>query len=488
VLRVTVWHTNPEPIDIRDVQVYHAEDEALLDAGELFQPAFLDSLRGAARLRMSIWMNAASAGLAPMETELPSVEIGYFGQESDRVPLCPPSLLAKLAQKTGAEIWVNFPAKASAACMRAYAEGMKAAGYPSGVNVVCEAGGLEPWNFAYPYVIGAKWIASRYPTSVQALAAATPPSEGVRTALGVADMSLTLWREFEAVFGANTVRVFCGQGAWPDRFASAFGYVDPQTGRRFADLMHEYSVSLYLRLTAGGEVASTKQADMKAERAHEKPDSWWKAAMLNGLPVLKGHIDANRAFLPKQNPAIRFGTYECGNEYFFQWERVAFTLDPAAQHLVSSIPVDRLFATGEQAIGEFGRRPSSKLSAYAEPRAFVRVVDGANAITLHATRDDALAGANPLPLDGADSVYKLDNFTRVEAMDRRVKALLDSDFGAELYRQLFDLMEGAGVVAALHHCDTANYWIGQTNGLKRSQYDPDTPRAALFRALAAKET
>jgi len=481
VLRVTVHHTNAAPIDISDVQVYHADDEALLDAGEDFQPAWLDSLRGARRLRMSIWMNAVSAGLAPLEAELQSVEIDYFGKETDRVPRCPPSLMCKLAQKTGAAIWLNFPAKASSACMRAYAEAMLPT-YPAGREIVCEAGGLEPWNFAYPYVIGAQWARNVYAKTLTVVGKTGTAStaENDQTANAVADMSFKLWAEFEAVFGPGVVtKVFCGQGAWVDRFAGAFQYVDPVTGKRLLEVMDEYAVALYLRLASGGIVPNAEISALKESRAFEMPASFWQVAMLNGLPAQQSYIDANLAFLFVTNPAIRFGTYEWGNEYFVPPRPYALTLAAGATMLTSQSDLSKAFATGEQGLGDYGKRASSQMSAYQQPKPFVRLVDGG--LQLHATRDDALAGTNPLPLDGAPGVYNLDNLTRMEAIDRRIKEQLDSQFGAELYAEFFAKLEAAGTVAAMHHCDTGNYWVGNSSGLKRSQYDPDTPRAAWFR-------
>lgn len=112
-LFLSITSTNPDD-PIRNIHVVREDQLAAFEAGEIFNPEFLEKLQDFRVLRFMDWMNTNGS-----ETK----EWSDFTKIDDatwtRVPV---EVMVELANRTGIDPWFNIPAKATDAAIRAFAE------------------------------------------------------------------------------------------------------------------------------------------------------------------------------------------------------------------------------------------------------------------------------------------------------------------------------------------------------------------------------
>lgn len=84
---------------IRNVQIYRTQDAALVDAGEMFNPDFLDLCRGMKELRFMDWQETNRGSLPTVD--VPRANYASF----NRYPVAP-EVIARLCNETDADPWV----------------------------------------------------------------------------------------------------------------------------------------------------------------------------------------------------------------------------------------------------------------------------------------------------------------------------------------------------------------------------------------------
>jgi hypothetical protein len=92
---------------IRNIRVVYASEEALLNSGAVFRPAFVSSLANFRVLRFMDWLNTNNSTLTSWSQRPQLTDAGWGG--SNGVPL---EVAIDLANAVGADPWLNVPAEA----------------------------------------------------------------------------------------------------------------------------------------------------------------------------------------------------------------------------------------------------------------------------------------------------------------------------------------------------------------------------------------
>ncbi|TNC42531.1 calcium-binding protein, partial [Rubellimicrobium rubrum] len=118
---LTISSTDPNKTGnyIRDIRIYHESDKALLDAGEIFNPAFLDKIEDFRSLRFMDWMDTNNSAVRSWgDTTQP----GEASQSSyDKGTGASVDMMVALANKVDADPWFTIPHGADANYIRQFA-------------------------------------------------------------------------------------------------------------------------------------------------------------------------------------------------------------------------------------------------------------------------------------------------------------------------------------------------------------------------------
>ena len=214
--------------------VCRAEDEAAVDAGDIFRPEYLAMLSGL----------APSRGLAAIRT----MDLNNTNYSADTSAIrpesfiswveAPPSVCAKLAVALGADLWWCCPHLANSTYMADAAAAIFAVLDGTSSSVLLEFSN-EHWNTIF----------GSYSYGVTA-GAALGSTDAEKTFRWQAQQSLALWAAFEAagfVPGTNQWNVFGGQAANGNAFTIGCPYNDPTHGR-VQDSWHFGTVAAYVAL------------------------------------------------------------------------------------------------------------------------------------------------------------------------------------------------------------------------------------------------
>lgn len=123
----------------RDFQIYRTQDEALVTAGEMFEPAWVDLCTGMKELRFMDWQRTNS----PAIDHVPRNSFHGFG----KYPVSP-EIIAAMANKVMADPWVNMHHLSTAAQWDEFASRLFAALDPALTVKVSNSN--ETWNFKFP--------------------------------------------------------------------------------------------------------------------------------------------------------------------------------------------------------------------------------------------------------------------------------------------------------------------------------------------------
>lgn len=243
-----------DPMDsgdyIRDIRFYHQDDADLLDAGLVFNPAFVDKIEDFRVLRFMEWMNTNGTSVREWSDATPfdAAQQSAYGDRTAGVSL---DVMVALANETRTDPWFNIPHQASDAYVRAFVTYVRDHLAP-GLVARFEYSN-EVWNTAFEQ---GRWA------DAQAQAAWGPVEQGNMQWYGVraAEVAHIVADVFGAETGTRALNVFATQAAWIGREQWALdapAYVahggEPPRNAPF----HVYSIQPYF----GGALGSPEMAD-----------------------------------------------------------------------------------------------------------------------------------------------------------------------------------------------------------------------------------
>jgi hypothetical protein len=132
---------------IRDISIVKEQHLALHEAGALFNPLWIDKIADLRMLRFMDWQFTNGATQTTWETRPRPEDATYVWRGA------PVEIVVALANRIGADPWVNMPHAADDAYMRAFAEYMRDHLDP-GLRAHVEYSN-EVWNFIFPQAI---WV------------------------------------------------------------------------------------------------------------------------------------------------------------------------------------------------------------------------------------------------------------------------------------------------------------------------------------------
>ena len=485
------------PIDIRELVVCHASHETLLDAGEIFNPDYLEACGS----RLAFIRTVKPMGIenslvvepAQLKTE---AHQSWCGNEQASTGGMPYTVAAKLAAKLGCNLHAPVPIRGSQALYDEIAR--QIASVRAFTGIVDAEVGNENWNDGYN---SRAWLNNVYgPAQRPALNA--PQAEAQKALMWFAALGRHLPR-------ARIRRLFCAQ------LASGFapgGYVDlamrhvdtagvVEKAAPFHTLIDEVRVAPYCHPSAsaaGNGSGLLYHHRLKNIDWATRTDAQIDALYANGLRLVQGWLESLDAYFATLRPALPRSSYEWGQECMVSSAGQAGagylgTISKRDNTLVWDASTPASFTDGDQWLffDTLGAFPSAAyrggalvyIKAKDPTRAWFFASDAAR----RADTNDTGSGAIALDAAQPNRLYAADNRSRTVQFGHRLKAYLDSAAGEALYRDLFAATIGPGKLreACVFH-DVAGY--GQGNwvfawGLKSSLYAPDTPRYRWWKSL-----
>jgi hypothetical protein len=135
---------------VRNIRVVREDQLKAFEAGEIFNPAFLARLKDFTMLRFMDWMGTNDSVVTTPDTRRRVADASWTNEnvwESTRRAGVPIEIVVELANRVGADAWINVPHKADDALVRAYAEIVRDRLDPR-LKVYVEYSN-EVWNFGF---------------------------------------------------------------------------------------------------------------------------------------------------------------------------------------------------------------------------------------------------------------------------------------------------------------------------------------------------
>lgn len=203
---LTIDSTDPNRTGnyIRDIRIYHESDKALLDAGAVFNPAFIEKIEDFRVLRFMDWMDTNNS---TVRTWAEATLIGAASQSQyDQGAGVSVDLMVALANEVNADPWFTIPHGADANYIRRFATYVRDHLEP-GLQARFEYSN-EVWNWGFDQ---AHWA------DQQGKAAWGADTEGAWMqwyGVKAAEMARIVADVFGAETGSRAVSVFSTQAAW----------------------------------------------------------------------------------------------------------------------------------------------------------------------------------------------------------------------------------------------------------------------------------
>lgn len=314
-LTITVTNSSGSPQSLSDLAVFHADDEADYLAGEIFSHDFLSGLNNSQILRFMDWLdtNVLTAG-----DSITNFSEYRTEAHCDWTPPLPPSLIGKLALKTGKDIWVNTSLQGTQACFNSLASAIvTAAGAWTGKVYATYSN--ENWNFAQ-HILYLQNTKSVGLTVVDVNGNASSANLD-RQAAAQAHGCLQTWAAFEAVLPRE--RVVRTMESFIVNFnlhaGPGFEYTDPglvSAGAKVKTLVDLYAVAPYMYANA---VPTGYPADMSLRTQLERKDyltqsnAWYRDVLIKSVDNNRGWMDTNYTLCKAKAPQCALGMYEGGS-------------------------------------------------------------------------------------------------------------------------------------------------------------------------------
>lgn len=489
---------------INSIKLFQAEHEAAVNAGEIFQPAFLNDMAGASVVRFMVGLMDINDSPIVNYSDIPT-EAGC-----DWSPAAPISIIGKLAAQIKKDIWINIPHQATQACMNSiFQELWNHIGSIPSIRVWVEYSN-ETWNsiFAqYAYCRDTKAPSlPGYPTCITDTNGnpSVGPAVQDKIACATAHGSMQAWTAAETYFPrSRVVRVFCGQAANFGQHAGGFEYQDTSDtlypNQKLKDLVDAYGIAPYFSgITTLGKYGVPTDMTLKsmvARSEHLKPDAYWDRAMQNGIDLAESWVTASKSGATTKRANIKLISYELGGAY----EIILGTTNTwtANKDLVNNamdfgIDITSIFSDGEELIYLFSG--TAMFTGATKGTAYKVRLFGTNGLRVYANQADYDSNTPATLIAGGDPFY-IQNFTRCHALMTKWRTLMDTtDYGPRWLQEYYDRLAKAGLELFMQFVASGGYTNGghsqSTNwfmwGLKRSQWDADSNyrRAQWFRRFA----
>ncbi|MRU16099.1 hypothetical protein FDP25_11725 [Roseovarius sp. A21] len=193
---IRIQRSDPED-PVRKISVVKEEHIARFKAGEVFNPLWIDRLRGLKLLRFMDWMETNNSEISQW-SDRPKPEDYTYALNG--VPL---EIMLQLSRKVGADVWLNIPHRADDAFVRDFAA-MVRDGLPEDRKVYAEYSN-EVWNFAFEQ---ARWAAEQAQRRWDAKDAGAQ-FYGMRAA-----QVARIWSEAWGEDGSELINVISSQTGW----------------------------------------------------------------------------------------------------------------------------------------------------------------------------------------------------------------------------------------------------------------------------------
>ncbi len=193
---IRIQRSDPDD-PVREITVVKEEHIARFEAGEVFNPLWLEHLQGFKLLRFMDWMETNNSEISRW-SERP--EPGDYSYALKGVPL---EIMLRLARDVGADAWLNIPHQADDEFVRAFA-GMVREGLHEERTVYAEYSN-EVWNFAFEQ---ARW-AARQGKQRWSVEDAGAQFYGMRAA-----QVARIWSEVWGDGGPELINVISSQTGW----------------------------------------------------------------------------------------------------------------------------------------------------------------------------------------------------------------------------------------------------------------------------------
>lgn len=264
---LTLRETDPAD-PLRRIRVVREDRAALLDAGAIFNPDWLERIRGVRVIRLMDWMAANDSTLGevadrPLPSDYTWARIGV-----------PAEVMVALANELGAEPWFTLPHLATDAFMRTYAEIVRD-GLAPGLRAHVEFSN-EVWNWQFAQ---ARWAAA------QAQARWGARDTWVQYyGLRAAQMA-AIWDEvFGAEAPARLFKVIATQTGWLGLeddilLAPLWLAEDPARNRPPVERFDGYAITAY----AGGGLGTDAKAPLVRQWLIDSRGAALAGAMARGL-------------------------------------------------------------------------------------------------------------------------------------------------------------------------------------------------------------
>ncbi len=485
------------PIDIRQLVVCHADHEALLDSGEIFNPDYLEACgRRVAFVRTMKPMGIENSLVtSPAQLKSEASQSWCVNAEAT-IGGMPYAVAAKLAAKLNCNVHAPVPIRGSPELYDEIARQLASVAAFTGV-VDAEVGN-ENWNDGYN---ARQWLNSVYGPS-QTPVVIAPQAE--------AQKALMWFRALAKYFPRQRIRrLFCGHagdGFWPSGYVDmAMRYVDTagilQKGAPFYSLIDEIRFGIYTH------VATSAAPDGSGELYHARlrsidwatrTDAQIDEMFAKGQAAAEARLRPLYKYLKSLRPSLAASTYEWGQECTSQLGGYAgtsytATISPQDNTLVWDASTPASFTDGDAWLFYDSEGPYPSTTYRRGDLVYPKAKNAGRAwffATDAARRSDvANTGAGAIVLDAAapGRLFHVDNHTRAQQFGARMKAYLDGPAGQAMYQRFMDATIGPDKLReACQLYDFAGYSQGYFVamwGLKSSIYAADTPRYRWWRSL-----
>lgn len=420
----------------------YVDDMAAFEAGEIFDPRHLASYPpdiGVIRVPHTCFVHMHNGldnklGAELTYDQLVPAATNHFWKHRNY------QTAARLAKRLGPDValWINANVLMNHAGYVQLASAIAATGFTG--KIILE-GGLEFWNFAYPYVmqrVRAREVIGPKITVVDGGGNASS-QEGHIDACCYAEKSRQLWEAFAEHFPqSQLVRVLTGQTAWFDIMSPMFAYRRGGSGPRCGEIYDANAIA--------GYVGWTNPEEMWNAGAQNFSPAQWDIEMGRRLTELMGQIDSyktearNRPYSKNPNYLMYEGWHHIAVYDTLNVGKASGTAGQGTLTFTSSI-------TGRISTGEFlySNVAWNWIDAWGSPwpyrGAYARVVDATH-VTLHLTAADAAANTRQLKLNSTIKDANCTNRGRGKKISDSVMAWIHSSHGVAWSDRWWTQMKG----------------------------------------------
>lgn len=513
-LNLRVVNSSGSAQSLTACKICHVDDEADLDANKRWQKDYLSLPKEARILRFLDIPQTNTPGTTALAfSAIPTMSYRTFGNQR-----WPYELIAELCAQAGADMWLTFPVTCTRDHYRQAAA--KIASYTLFTGKIYVEAGNECWNpgfsdtrnylkdtigrgtdsdgdaqtiALYNFSDGVLLAAKNDTTAYNAQSAVTQ----VANAMGL--VMSRIWDAFETatVYGAvpgrsRVKRVHAGQAVSFGANEAALWQFDLAggSGQRLKTMIDVGAIAPYMDPVATAAIPDVSLDGLIRGKNYNNSLSDWADVFKADNTALLSNWTAYKTGLAGISPQADLFTYEDGFSAYVtllsSQSYYGYTIDTTGfTSMDFGLSIATAFDNGEQVHLHSGySSPSSALSA--DGRYYIKK-NGTNKLWVFTTQANYLADVNgdhAANLDGAAGTRTATNFTRLNLIDMQIKAMMDSQFGRDVYQDQKDRVHDVlGIKNFMQFADVGGYWLGGVWGLKNTQFSPDTPRTQWFREL-----